>query len=120
MDNSLPILTKTELYDLLNGFVIKLKELLGTHLNDVILYGSYARNEAEEGSDIDVMILVDLPEEKLNKIDEKINNYTSDVLYEKSIILSAIIHNKELFNKRTSFIPFYRNVIQEGININVA
>ena len=120
MDNSLPILTKTELNDLLQGFVIKLKELLGTHLNDVILYGSYARNEAEEGSDIDIMILVDLPEEKLNKIDDKINSFASDVLFEKSIILSTIIHNKDIFYKRGEFVPFYRNVIYEGIKVNVA
>ena len=26
---------------------------------ELILYGSYARNEAQEGSDIDVMVLVD-------------------------------------------------------------
>jgi predicted nucleotidyltransferase len=120
MDNSLPILTKTELYDLLNGFVIKLKELLGTHLNDVILYGSYARNEAEEGSDIDVMILVDLPENEILKIRDEIYNFASDILYEKSILVSTIIHNKELFITRSGFVPFFRNVIQEGIKINVA
>ena len=120
MSNELPILTKPELDNLLHSFVIKLKELLGTHLNDVILYGSYARNEAEEGSDIDVMILVDMPENEIPKIKDQIYGYASEILYERSILVSIIIHNKEIFNKRSSFIPFFRNVIQEGIKINVA
>lgn len=32
---------------------------------ETILFGSYARNQAEEDSDIDVMILVDAPREEI-------------------------------------------------------
>ena len=33
--------------------------LYGGHLKEVILYGSYARGDCREDSDIDIMILVD-------------------------------------------------------------
>ncbi len=120
MSHLLPILNKKELNELLHNFITKLNSLLGEHLNDVILYGSYARNEAEEGSDIDLMILVDLPEEEINEFDDKINDFTSDILLEKSILVSTIIHNKSVFNNRVSFVPFYNNVYKEGIKLNVA
>ena len=120
MKNQLPLLNKEELNSLLIPFVSKLHKLLGNHLNDVILYGSYARNEAEEGSDIDLMILIDLTEEEILHIRNKIYEYASEIFSEKSILISTIIHNKSLFNQRTSFVPFFRNVLQEGINLNVA
>lgn len=50
MNSLLPILNKKELNELLQAFVANLLSLLGDHLNDVILYGSYARDEATEGS----------------------------------------------------------------------
>ncbi len=117
MKSLLPILNKKELNELLQGFVANLRSLLGNHLNDVILYGSYARNEATEGSDIDIMILVDLSEEDLNKYDDKISDLSTDILQKKNVLVSAIMHNKSIFNKRTTFIPFYENVLKEGINL---
>ena len=40
-------------------FTLKLLELLGDRLKKVILYGSYARGDYSENSDIDIMILTD-------------------------------------------------------------
>lgn len=115
----LPLLSSEELNNLLQGFAAKLRSILGNHLNDIILYGSYARNEAEEGSDIDIMVLVDLPENNLDKYKDKISDYTSNIFLDTSIIMSPIMHNKAVFNKRAEFVPFYKNVIDEGIKINV-
>ena len=42
-----------------------LTELFGSRLEKVLLYGSYARGEQDEESDIDVMAPVDLPREQL-------------------------------------------------------
>ena len=120
MSNILPILNNKELNDLLDKYTTNLRSLLGKHLSDVILYGSYARNEATEGSDIDLMILVDLPEEDINKYDDKISDFSTEVLLEKSILVSAIVHNKEIFDERTAFIPFYENVLKEGKRICVS
>ena len=119
MSDILPVLNNHELNDLLNKYTTNLRSLLGKHLNDVILYGSYARNEATEGSDIDLMILVDLPEEDIDKYDDKISDFSTEVLLEKSILISTIVHNKKIFDERTTFIPFYENVLKEGVKISV-
>lgn len=120
MNSLLPILNKKELNELLQAFVANLLSLLGDHLNDVILYGSYARDEATEGSDIDLMILVDLSEEDLKKYDDKISDFSTEILLKKSVLVSAIMHNKAIFDQRTTFIPFYENVLKEGINLCAA
>ena len=45
--------------DILKDFTEKMEVLFGRSLNKIILYGSYARGDYKENSDIDIMILVD-------------------------------------------------------------
>ena len=51
---------------LLPQYLAEVQQIYGPHLKSVILYGSYARGDYTEDSDIDIMILVDLPNEKLD------------------------------------------------------
>jgi len=46
--------------ELLDKYIAKIKKIYGTHLQEVILYGSYARGDFKEDSDIDIMILLDI------------------------------------------------------------
>lgn len=62
-------------------YVQGLNNIIAEDLESVILYGSYARGEQDkdgEISDIDIMILVKLNENKIKKIEEKIIDYTYD------------------------------------------
>ena len=115
MENELPKLNKEELNSLLLPFISKLHDLLGNHLNDVILYGSYARNEAEEGSDIDLMVLVDLSDEEIIKFRSKVYDCAGDVFVKENIMLSPVIQNKTLFKNSLDSLPFYQNIINDGI-----
>lgn len=45
--------------ELLDKYIAEIKKIYGTHLQEVILYGSYARGDFKEDSDIDmVQILI--------------------------------------------------------------
>ena len=55
--------------------------LFGSDLYAIILYGSYARGDYNNNSDIDIMILVDLPETEIKKIENDID----DVVFEMEI-----------------------------------
>jgi len=49
-------------------FVSKISELYGDRLNKVILYGSYARGEQKEDSDVDYLVV--LNDEKIRTLRE--------------------------------------------------
>ena len=52
--------------------------LYASALNAVILYGSYARGDYTEDSDVDIMILVDMPEEEISRSRESLAGLTYD------------------------------------------
>ena len=52
---------------------------------DVILFGSYARNDADDGSDIDVMFLVDSSRQTIQEKHWQIGEAAAEVLMEFGI-----------------------------------
>ena len=51
----------------LNQLTEHSKQVFGETLKSVILYGSYARGDYDDESDIDVMLMVDMTPEELRK-----------------------------------------------------
>ena len=51
--------------------------MLGNSLDSVIVYGSYARGDYSELSDVDVMLLVSLKEEEIKRISDQIRSAIS-------------------------------------------
>ena len=52
-------------------FSRQIKTVLGTSLTKVILYGSYARGEQRDNSDVDIMILTTLADNEIEKIETR-------------------------------------------------
>ena len=63
MDRLPPALTQT-LSQLARG----LRELYGDRFRGLVLYGSYARGEAAEGSDVDLLVLLDGPVQSVREL----------------------------------------------------
>lgn len=105
---------------IIREFTIKSKELLGNHLKQMILYGSYARGDFNENSDIDIMILIDMKDRELENYYEKIIELAYDIESENEfkIHLSPLVKNIDKFNYWLDTIPFYMNVEREGVSLN--
>ena len=101
--------------EILKQFIFQVSELIGNRLKKVILYGSYARGDYDQNSDIDIMILTDFDEEELAEYRVKIRDLACDLELEKDIIISPIVRNIEKYNDRINIIPFYMNVQKEGV-----
>ena len=69
---NLSMLKDRKEYNLLIEIEANLKKIYGTKLQKIILYGSYARNEQVPGSDLDVMVLLDLEEEEIREYSEAV------------------------------------------------
>jgi len=106
------------LYEIIERLCGKLRELLGASMQDVILFGSYARNEASDESDIDIMILSDLDRIAIATLQWKIGEIAGDILLDYGVLVSPIVENRAYFMENQEVIPFYRNIHQEGVRIS--
>ena len=104
--------------NIIYGFSIQLRKLLGEDLSKVILFGSYARGDYQSDSDVDVMVLVKISPEEIEKIEESIFDLAFDIEMEHGIHISPIIKNEDQFEYWVDVLPFYRNVRDEGVEIN--
>ena len=57
--------------DILIDFSEEVRKILGKSLRKIILYGSYARGDYTENSDIDLMILTTLTDEAIEPFEVK-------------------------------------------------
>jgi len=96
----------------------KMREIFGNKLVSVILYGSYARGDYEEFSDIDIMALVDMDKMELGEYQWQVSCFLSDIDLEYDVLLSVHLQDKETFDKWQYVLPFFVNVKKEGIVIN--
>ena len=81
----------------------------------MILFGSQARGDARPDSDWDLLVL--LNKEKKEKSDEDKAFEFVLMGWDYETYLSIKIHTKEQWEKGKMF-PFYKNVVNEGIEIN--
>lgn len=93
----------------------KSSHIFGELLHDAYLYGSYARGDYGIGSDIDILLTVDLDYEELEKYTEKIAHISSELSLENDIYVSITIKPLDLFLKYSNILPYYKNVLNEGI-----
>ncbi len=81
---------------------------------EVILYGSRARNEAQEYSDYDLLVLVD--ESVSMGLKEKILDQVYPVQLETEQMISFIVYNKEQWHSPLyCAMPLHKNIDREGI-----
>ena len=66
--------------NIIQDFAKNVRKILGNSLDSVIVYGSYARGDYSELSDIDVMLLVSLGEEEIKEISDQISDLAFDFM----------------------------------------
>jgi len=111
--------TKSELNTMLTDFVNSTKEIFGNKLIDVILYGSYARGDYDNESDIDVMILADIPHEETCEYISPVIEAAIKADWDYSTLISPNITSYSHFQKYKEAMPFFKNVDSEGVHMLV-
>ena len=103
-----------EAYDVINQFVQGVKMQLGSHIQHIILYGSYARGEEKGNSDIDILLLVDLTNKEIKRIQNDIYEMAFELELVSGRDISPVIINSVQFNYWKDTLPFYYNIEKEG------
>jgi predicted nucleotidyltransferase len=96
------------------------KEVLGDKLEKVILYGSYARGDYNEYSDIDFFVLADIPQEECCRAGLDIRKFIWEYELDQNIIISPHVTGYDNFLSWQNVLPFYMNVIKEGVELYAA
>ena len=102
---------------ILSKYVSELEKIYGAYLKSVILYGSYARGDFSEESDIDIMILLDLDDMLIKKYRHELSGITYDFNMDYNIDIKPIAKSQEHFEKWEDIYPFYKNVKNEGVKL---
>ena len=89
------VLRMEEKRNILKNFVDKMEKLFGKSLKKLILYGSYARGDYKENSDIDIMILVKMSDEEIRLVKNDIYDLAFDFEIKTGIEFSPIIKNED-------------------------
>lgn len=92
-----------------------IKQILGDHLKKIYLFGSYARQEANEESDLDLLVLTDLDGKALKNKEQPIWGKCADLFISYNVLPTVVLRNEEQFEERSQYIPFYMAVRKEGI-----
>ncbi len=91
----------------------RLKIIYGDSLERIVLYGSYARGEQMEGSDVDIAIL--LKNGNTDEMHDAMIDVVVDYELDLGLTLSVIPIEYDNYIKWINVLPFYKNIDKEGI-----
>jgi len=102
-----------DLQILLRELKENLEKVLEDEIEEIILYGSYARGDYSKASDVDILLVV---REKLD-LDkyEKINEIATELTLKYGVVVSILDYPKDAFMSLDS--PFLQSIKREGIRI---
>lgn len=92
----------------------RLATALGDELDLIVLYGSQAREEAVEGSDIDVLCVMHNPF-RYGDLINRTSQVTAEVSLKYDVVISRVFVTREAYESHQS--PFLMNVHKEQLAI---
>lgn len=93
----------------IDEFVKRIKSKYKNKVKKIILYGSYARGDYREESDVDFLIVGDL------NLDDVVDIIT-DILLKYGILISVVIEKEKDFKEHIDY-SFHKEVLKEGIEL---
>ena len=110
-----------DLNALLKDIYINIKKIYGDNFVKMILYGSRARGDYHEYSDIDILVLVKCSREVIWDYESKVTRAITDISFEHSVFISisVLTYSIDYFDYWKDAMPYFKNVVKDGIEINV-
>lgn len=106
--------TETKINKLLDELKEKINWIFKDNLVQIILYGSYARNEQTSESDVDIIILTNLDIRDFTFYEESITKISVDLSLKYDLVVQILLKNASQYNKYLEVLPFYKNIRSEG------
>jgi predicted nucleotidyltransferase len=94
-------------------FAAALRHRLGLHLRQILLFGSRARGDAQDGSDYDMLVVVDQRTPELRAVILEVESQ----LMERYGALVATVLRSEAEWQQLQGLPLARNIAREGVHL---
>ncbi len=107
--------TKEQALLILSEAYERCQELYEGKVRDAYLYGSYARGDFHAESDVDIMMTVSAEDGYLRGKRVLLSEINSDLSLAHDITVSVKSASTERFDRMRDALPFYRNILGEGL-----
>ncbi len=106
---------KEKIYISLNVLKERLTKSYGNKFDKLILFGSVARNEFNNESDVDILIMMNQGKELNSKIRNELIDKVFDLELEYDLSIDLKYFDKSQLNSIWGRTPFMQNVFNDGI-----
>lgn len=106
---------QSEAIEILNETHRRCQSVFPCKIQDAYLYGSYARGDFDSESDVDILLTVDILPEDLSTYRSSIAVISSDLSLAYDVTVSIAVKPLEQFRRYADVLPYYKNVLREGI-----
>ncbi|MEE3487390.1 MAG: nucleotidyltransferase domain-containing protein [Bulleidia sp.] len=106
-----------QLNNVTNDIVREYRNVYGSSIDGIYLFGSYARGEATEQSDIDIAAIVHGDRLTLQDRLKMVWDAAADIGLVNDVIISPTVIPYDEFQQYKEILPYYRNISREGHKI---
>jgi predicted nucleotidyltransferase len=110
--------TKSELTQILEKMIKVYCSTYKDNVQEIYLYGSYARGDYTSESDIDMVAIVKGNRETLQQQLKEIWNIASDISLDYEVVVSPTVIPYDEFENYKNILPYYRNIMEEGVRLS--
>lgn len=109
--------TRSQLDNITEQLVSIYRNAYGNAIVSILLYGSYARNEESNQSDVDIVAIVKGNREELQKKLRIVWEESADIGLENDVVVSPAVVPFDEFERYRTSLPYYMNIEKEGIKV---
>lgn len=103
--------------EIINQYTSEAKRQFGTSLKAVVLYGSCAREDYDNESDIDLLVLLTDTPDMLPEARGKMRPIADKLDMQYDVLISAVFQSYDVFIEYKEASGFYKNIEKEGVVI---
>ena len=109
--------SRAQLKDITTQIVNVYRSIYGDAIVDILLYGSYARSEETEQSDVDIVAIVRGNRVDLQKKLKIVWELSADIGLENDVVVSPTVVPFDEFERYRDILPYYMNIEKEGVKV---
>ncbi len=108
------VLTEHMLLDIKKEISVKVQDIMKTDLVEIILYGSCARGDYTQESDIDIALLTQCDRLEAKKYGDDLARISTELAMKYFVVVNFVCLPYEEFEEKKAWYAYFKNIEREG------